>query len=333
MAGSITLKDVAAEAGVSYTTAAATFRGERWVPDATRQEVMKAAGRLGYRRHSAASILASGRYRDAGETKTIAIGWLTSLFPGLPHSPPRNMQDACAERGWIFHFENVQTPEEAVAVARRWEAIGVDGVILGRIMYPAIYECFPWERFMVVSTEVTRLVEGFDVVRPSYFAATLELQREIWRRGYRRIGVWLREHEESHPDDEARMGAALLFQRETGVALPVFTTSFTNVGDLAPMRDWLASAKPDAVVAARAMDLPVLEAAGWKTGGFAGLVVRKERESSISGLRDREEVVPELLLDLLERKMRTGERGRGRRPQEIIQRLPFLEGQTLRAVG
>jgi len=98
---------------------------------------------------------------------------------------------------------------------------GVDGVILARIMNPAVYECFPWDRFVVVSTEVTRLVEGFDVVRPSYFAAMLELQREIWRRGYRRIGVWLREHEEAHPDDEARMGAALLFQCETGVALPV----------------------------------------------------------------------------------------------------------------
>lgn len=68
-----TLAHVAERAGVSLKTASRALGGESYVSESTRDRVLVAARDLGYRRNTAASLLASGRLADS-------IGLVTGDF-------------------------------------------------------------------------------------------------------------------------------------------------------------------------------------------------------------------------------------------------------------
>lgn len=333
----VTVTAVAKAAGVSYTTAAATYRGEAWVPEATAAKVRRAGERLGYRRNPAASVLASRRHFGEAGGKPVAVGWLVSIPPyeGQVLRQPESFRELLRERGWIYHFANVLTRREAQQKAREWEAIGVDAVVLSRVMLPAVYAAFPWKRFTVVSTEIVRLAEGFDVVRPSYFFALLRMLREISARGYRRIGCWIRTHAGGHPDDDAKIGAVLAHhfeERRERAAIPPLVSPFGQWDVRDPLEAWLDRWKPDAVVTANAMDASLIAGTGRKVPeemAVAALVTGRRDGARTAGLLDREEMLPQELLNALERKLRTGQRGPSRHPQEIIHHLQFVEGPTL----
>jgi len=72
MAGRASLKDVAAEAGVSVSTASLALAGDRRVAADTTARVQAAATRLGYVRDPVRSSLASGQFRHTGKPVCIA---------------------------------------------------------------------------------------------------------------------------------------------------------------------------------------------------------------------------------------------------------------------
>lgn len=78
-----TLKDVAAKAGVSPSTAGAAMRGESIVKDSTRRKVLDAARELGY------SANLSARFLKKGRTETIAV-----LVPDIRHPYYANIAHA-----------------------------------------------------------------------------------------------------------------------------------------------------------------------------------------------------------------------------------------------
>ena len=60
---SVTLKDIAADLGVSYVTVSNALRGTGRLGDDTRQRVLEAAKRLGYRPNAAARAVLTGRFQ------------------------------------------------------------------------------------------------------------------------------------------------------------------------------------------------------------------------------------------------------------------------------
>lgn len=61
-----TLKDVAAKAGVGLRTTKKVFGGVEYVPESTREKVLKAASEIGYKRNAIASALARARQERIG---------------------------------------------------------------------------------------------------------------------------------------------------------------------------------------------------------------------------------------------------------------------------
>lgn len=330
----MTVKEVAAAAGVSFSTVAAVFRGEAWVRPATRERVEAAAARLGYRRHGAASVMAS-RAAKAGQLKTIHLGWLGGLARIARMGAMKEMRRAVEGRGWLFSGENLDPLEDWNAVGRRWEAIGVDAVVLGRTHPLDAAVRFPWERFVVVSTETHRLQEGFDVVRPSLFRSVFGLLEEVRCRGHRRIGIWLREGPAAQSDDQVRLGACLAFQQSVASRserLPILRTGFSSDARELRLAAWLERVRPDAVVAFRASDRVLLEECGYgipQRIGFAAFHVPGNLGGMVAGLPDRESMMPEEVLDAVERKLRSRQRGLSGVPHERVYPLRWTEGETL----
>lgn len=121
----VTLKDVAAEAGVSPATVSYALRGGEYVSDRTAKKVREAADKLGYTTNVAARNL---RYGKTGVIETVVRGLdLSSLYARMV----THVKKACAERGYQSLF--MQTEMESDSVR---EAVGTlnnqscDGLLL-----------------------------------------------------------------------------------------------------------------------------------------------------------------------------------------------------------
>lgn len=81
---SVTIVDVAREAGVSYSTVSRVFSGFEFVNDDTREKVLEAAKRLGYVVNLQARSLAGGRSNIIGLlTPAIDNGYISEILRGI----------------------------------------------------------------------------------------------------------------------------------------------------------------------------------------------------------------------------------------------------------
>lgn len=341
--GLIRLKEVAAGAGVSISTAAAALRDEPSVRASTKTLVQSVACRLGYQRNSAAAILSSHEHRH--RQKSAFIAWLTA-FPGAitgdAKYPWRNWLDiarqTATEMGLCFEHQNIPDLRQAERCVRALYTRGCDGIVWGR---HAIEEnpIIRWESFSVISTEPENLERGFDIVRSNQFRSLYALLERIKSMGYRRIGVCLREHLPVHPDDRARLGAALAFQEvecrtRDRVAVLRLRYRFKDASDL--LFEWLKKQRPEVVVGFNREEARMLGAKGIRIPGdvaFAAMHVDRIEQGKIAGNQFNVELIGSEAIKVLMEKMRHGIRGLSRQPHESVVVPSFLNGDSCPPVG
>jgi len=332
---SVTLKDVARAAGVSLGTASHALRRDPRILADKRKRVEEAADRLGYRKSTAAAMLAS-QGRAPGQ-KSLSVAWLT--FSTL--IKPRVLALIMAKHqrffeavGWFFSHFNLTRPEEVPRVTRLLHATGVDGVIVGRCDLPELPPGFPWHEFAVISTERQFHQAGFDIVRPNHFENVHRVLHQVEASGYRRPALMLVEPPRPLIDDEVRVGAFLAFQQKLKVKdrLPVVRRPHA-LSEPAEYRVWMEKYRPDVVIATNTHILHKLQRAGFaipEQVAFVSLHVDEQAEErEIAGLADRERSARPYCLALLERKLRAAERGLQDTPTEMVYPLSFCDGASL----
>jgi DNA-binding LacI/PurR family transcriptional regulator len=121
--GRVSIKDVAAAAGVSWKTVSNVVNGTGRVGAETRARVEEKIAELGYRPNIA------GRQLRQGRTKTLAlvVPWVHSpYFSALAHS----VIEAAGARGYQVLIEETRTDREVeLQVARGFEVHAIDGII------------------------------------------------------------------------------------------------------------------------------------------------------------------------------------------------------------
>lgn len=333
----VTIKDVARKAGVSFSTAAAALRGERIVRPDTCRKVEAAAQALGYRKNSAAAVLSSHQKRN--QSKSAFIAWISGLAEwNLAETPVIKVAivNAAAEaekEGLQFEYHNVTDPASAPHLLRQLEARGCDGIVLDLWLH-SLMPKLPWQRYAVVSNQEIRLHEGFDIVRTDQFRGTLSLLRRIRASGYRRIGICLREHVPYHPDDEMRYGAACTFQTmdlKMAERLPIKRISFHSPNTEAELTSWTRKYTPDVVVGFTRTEYDILFKNGFSIPddfAYVSLHVEKKDRGLIAGLEFNQELIPKYALKVLMEKMRHGMRGLSEFPQETVYVPPLIPGDS-----
>ena len=334
----ITLKMVAAEAGVSLATASAAMRGLDIVKPTTREKVETAAEKLNYQKNSAASVLSS--HRNRSKQKQAFMVWLSAYHPdeqvGIDwDSGPRYAIAEAKRLGLMFASYNIDHPDDASRIMREIEARGCDGIVFGSNSFSDL-PTIAWNRFSVISTDEGRLKEGFDIVLANQFRATLGLLRRVKEAGYKRIGICLREHAYLHPDDEVRYGAAAAFQlydREKGAEknIPIIRMQH-DIPDAADrLASWVKKYKPDVVLGFGSEEMRILKKKGFKIPedfAYVGLHVSEPEQGTYAGRKHNKEVVPAYAVRVLMEKMRHGMRGLSPHPQETEIIPPILEGSS-----
>jgi DNA-binding LacI/PurR family transcriptional regulator len=173
------LDDVAAQAGVSSATASLVLRGNPGPSAATRQRVLDAAARLGYRPDRAASVLASRRSRLLGVMLDISNAHHAQLVEGV--------DDAAERRGYDLVLSTVTRSRD--------ETHAVDTLLDSRCEALVLFGPeAPAERLRALARQLPVVVigrpvpsDGVDVVRAADDDGVAEATEYLIRLGHHRI--------------------------------------------------------------------------------------------------------------------------------------------------
>ena len=182
---SVTVREVAREAGVSQATAARALGGYGYVGAAARRDVLLAAGRLGYRPNNAARTLASGSSSIIG----LIVGDIENVF----FAPlARGLADIVEDFGYTLLVAN---SDEDVGRERRavdsLRAHRVDGLVVAPASNVEGRHLASAHTAGTAVLQVDRVVTGLridSVVTDALSGATAGVEQLI-AHGHRRIGI------------------------------------------------------------------------------------------------------------------------------------------------
>lgn len=261
MPNRVTLKDVAARCGVSAMTVSRVLRGQKYVSEELRAKVENAARELGYQADPMLSALSEHRRRVGIRKSYNKIGiinawpqnrdWLTQTGPGK--TLYTGIQSRSAELGFeteVFHLELVDG--KITRLLEMLHARSITGLLLLPLPIPVppafTQRAAEWKNFVIVSVEHGFGYPNCNYVWTDQFASACTLWDELWKRGYRRIGLELSTEyaKRSHGLWEA---AYRLMRNQSHVPeedkLPIFRTELTTREEF--LR-WFTEHRPDAMI-------------------------------------------------------------------------------------
>ena len=201
----ITLKDIAQRADVSVATVSMALKDHRRISRATCERIQALAKEMGYQPDAALSALA--RYRS--EHHGGSVGWeILGLADNWPRRDEwcelynyRKLRDAlkshCARHGFILEERWVGDAKPGVShpVFKEWYHRGVRGVFVAPpppTEKPISIEVPPGV-FQVITFGPVWLYPSYHSVQSDYLENFRRTWDELWRLGYRRVGLHIPE--------------------------------------------------------------------------------------------------------------------------------------------
>jgi LacI family transcriptional regulator len=333
----VSLKQIAAAAGVSRMTVSLALRNTPTVAVATRERIQAIAAKLDY--HPDPEIgrvmasIRSGRHIH----KSATIAYLTA------HETENAWRDHPTQ---LVYYQGVQAKAEALGyqlqiiwlrtpgmTSRRLSEVirnrGIDGVIVAP--FPKgeqFFSGFRWDYFSAVAL-------GYSMVTPMLcracnhqFQSIQLLVEELRTRGYRRIGYAM----EADQDNRVRHNWRGGFLSNPAV--------FSDLGDVPFLLDvdwnrdrfarWLQAEKPDAVITAGPEVQRWLRELGLRTPADIGLahVDLVTGIKSVTGIDQNSRQVGSAAVELLTSLMNSHQRGVPAVPQVLMVQGTFVQGLT-----
>lgn len=185
MKASITIADVAREAGVSASTVSHVINNTRWVNPETAEAVRTAISTIGYRPNTLARSLARKN------VSSIGIALSTSVNPFF-NEVAATIEKACTARGlMVFLADTEENPERELEVVKALHGMQVAGIILA----PCQSEFSETIEYLKMHSVPTVLVDrnsqnsSFDFVASENSVAISELVALLVEHGHREIGL------------------------------------------------------------------------------------------------------------------------------------------------
>lgn len=329
-----TLRDVAAAAGVSKSTAQRALANDPECSEKTREKVQKIAEDLHYVPDPL--FAAVGTRKLSKRTHGTPIAYLVALPEGQqkvgqPHFD--SCQARAAEIGYRLEYIDISQLESPKQLWQLLYARGFAGVLVGSVranFHPLIMEN---QRFPLVCVgRIDHL--PFHTTRPAIQLGVLRTWREMTACGYRRIAAAIFKHNPPVEDDFSRYSAIVGLQRmdfPDDDQIPPFTSDFS---DREGFLRWVKQHQPDAVLGFHEGLYFDLKDAGYKIPrdlGFASLHKNpKNIDPKISGIYDNPYFVAISAVNLLDQMIRHGERGLPSVPVNIMVEGTWTPGKTLR---
>jgi DNA-binding LacI/PurR family transcriptional regulator len=275
----ITLKDIAAQCGVSVAAVSYAMRDNPRIPAKTRDAIRHAAKELGYRPDPFLSALVS--YRPDVTTQKL-LGEVAVLHPCEKNSSHTRLFRFHREsfgHSMVTHGYSVSDfyLDTLDYSARRLHQVllarNIRGLVLGWGFQADTLTGFPWQEFVVVSTERVIVHPSLDRISMNHFRSVHVVMDRIRSRGHRRIGLVY--HDDAPLVVKKKLLGSYLAEMEMAGRLDTRLHAFEYTRDESPERflKWFRTGRPDALLSHRRIDPAFFTASGVKFPEDCGYAV------------------------------------------------------------
>jgi DNA-binding LacI/PurR family transcriptional regulator len=342
MSGVVTMKTIAAQAGVTQATVSMCLANNPRIPAATRARIQAIADRLGYRPNPYVSALMRIRRQGRAHREMPVV----ALVNGLEHAqawrqtaPPtvRLMREGAIERAALrgYRAQEFWLHQDGMSPDRfssMLHARGIQGLLLGPLAYGAPTPALRWEHFASVRLGVPLPALTLTTVCNDHYFSVVQVVRECHRLGYRRPGlVALRGHLERF---HGRWEGGMLVSRHLLSGLrPTASLRLESWEDLTPLGPWLKREQPDVIISPSAdvlqPHLRRLKYAVPRQVGLASLACPRQGDA-LSGTWQNGALIGATGMDTLISMLERNERGLPAQAHTVMVEGIWNPGRTLR---
>lgn len=335
----VTMREIAAAAGVSVMTVSLTLREQGRVSIATRRKIKRVVAKLNYRPDPALSALMTYRHerQTVRDYHTLAFatnfptkdGWKDEVYTRLYFEGAVDRAEKLGYRVEPFWMSQPHmTPERAAQIL---ETRGIKGLLVSPV--PAAKGNIPldWDRFCAVSLCRNLASPDLNVVDHNHYQSMTMAWRELRQRGYRRVGYAITEFSE---EITGRLWLAtfLMEQQRGAVGEKPIPPLVAPVWNREVFAKWLKKHKPDVVISPHIAVHRWLDELGMKLPEEIGFVwLEVEPDAGITGVCQHFENVGIAAVDLLHLELIRSLYGIPSVRQTIGIDGTWFEGGTLRS--
>lgn len=333
----VTIRDIAKEAGVHFTTVGLALRGSSQLPESTRERIKAIAESMGYRPDPMLSALNVYRRSKRPPRYQATLAWINNWpRPEALHANTgfreyfTGAKQRAEQMGYVLEefwaCAPGMTPGRLAGILR---ARNIEGVLLAPQPHPLSQPPLDCANFAVVSFGYSLKPAIFNVVTNHHFHSMNLVLKKLMDLGYRRIGFFGEEDWDEKVENSWLGGLALARWRNPRLEdVPPLLERETMERDLA---HWLKEYRPDVVISYSA-------AVNWlrKLGkrvpedmGFASLSLGSQ-EKDLSGLNQNDSRIGQVAVDSVISMLHSGERGIPAVATRILVESDWVEGTTLR---
>jgi LacI family transcriptional regulator len=337
----VTIKQVAAEAGVHFSTVSLALRNDPRLRPATRERIRQLAERMGYVPDAMMRALCA--YRSATRPKDVHSGLAYLVDQEMkPESLASIVYRSAARQAERLGYRLIpfNLREKGMNIGRLqaiWRNSGLRGVLIGPMRNPNTVLDGDWGPWITVAY-------GFSVSQPRFHRAVfdhfqnmLAHLEELRKRGYRRIGLSLPQR--ASENTRGMLHAAyLLDQSRNGPERPIPIFSGDPKQGTAFER-WVRREKLDVLIS-YASEYDVLVERGWRIPGQLGFsllstwsVVKRDREELFAGFDTKVETLASNAVNFLVSLIHEQAYGVPDTPRSTMITGAFRDGPTLRPAG
>jgi LacI family transcriptional regulator len=267
----ISLRDIAARAGVHFSTVSLALKNSPRLSAETRQRIQRIAGDLGYKHDPWLDALLA--YRDAKRrqkhpTVLAFVSCWDAPIESLSHHRFfwSGAQRRAEELGLRLDRFSLAAPQmNAARLEGVLQARGIESIILSSFSEGAARLDFDWSRFAVVRIEFQPAWPPAPAVSVDHLRIIQEAVRQVLLLGYRRPGLVLGHNWSVLVEDHWHIGFAWA-QRQLAPAdrIPALATRFEDEIEAArrAFRSWLSEYEPDVILGAHGTIEARMESAG-----------------------------------------------------------------------
>ena len=341
----ITIRDVAAELGVSHTTVAMALRNHHTISLKRREQVRRMAEKMGYRPDPFLSALAAYRKQISPLKIQGAVAWVTHWQQST--SPNKKLAfEAGLWRGAFetasrlgYHLDEIRW--EKGFSAKRFEQIllarGVRGTLIPPHNTAPEWDNFDWSKFSIVRLSQSIVSPDSNLVTIDHFRAIVMAVRKISGYGYRRIGLVIGESYNRRLGG-SNVGGFLAAHDLLGLK-PVLAPLKTDYGDRSAwemgqqksnLEKWLKRFNPDAILTTDAEIPGLLRELGYRIPEDIAVAGTAVSDIPVdAGIEQHSEAVGRIAMETLAKQLNMNECGEPVDPACILIEARWQDGKAL----
>jgi LacI family transcriptional regulator len=346
MESRVTVRDIAKQAKVHFTTVSMALRNHPEISAATRERIKKVAKEMGYRPDAMLSALSSYRQGLRKPHYQATIAWINAYpkreeFYILPLYLEffHGARERAEEMG--FKLEEFWLGEPGLTRARLRGILQSRG-IRGALVAPMPpygetekMELVPWERLSAVSLGFSLRRPQLHTVSPNQYHAMRTILREIRKLGYRRIGFVAEQDGDLRCDHNWQAAFWVDYhsqppqRRVEPLWLPPGSVS------AADLRNWIETQRPDVITPDAWKVRDLVRKLGIKVPRDIGLVSHSisSGDNVFSGIDEMGPQVGAAALEYVVAMLNQQEYGIPDVPKQLLIEGRWVRGTTVRRVG